>query len=418
MKKQYIYLLILLVSPYMGYAQTVNTGELVVTRGTIMSTVSNFNNTNSGSFINDGELYAYANWHNDGDVDFTFGGRTRFQSQSSQYFTGRAISYFYDVLFENTTNTGYAFNLNTSISVDNRAVFKDGIVKSDDLKGLVIFEENATHSGVYDNSYINGYVQKNGDRSFTFPTGQHQKYRHSAISAPVYSSDVFISKYYFENPIGQTINGETPTTNTAGVIRLINHAEFWTITKESIKGSNVLLTLSWDEDATTPKAIAASPQEAIHIVRWDQSKGLWIDEGGIVDLQNKTVTTPLKLKKYGIFTLARVHSTLVEDGGLVIYNGISPNGDGINDYFFLDGIENLPNNTVQVFNRWGVKVFSTHDYDTRGNVFNGYSDGRITVGGTKLLPTGTYFYVIEYDYKRDGHTQRAKKTGYLYITSD
>lgn len=173
MKKQYIYLLILLVSPYMGYAQTVNTGELVVTRGTIMSTVSNFNNTNSGSFINDGELYAYANWHNDGDVDFTFGGRTRFQSQSSQYFTGRAISYFYDVLFENTTNTGYAFNLNTSISVDNRAVFKDGIVKSDDLKGLVIFEENATHSGVYDNSYINGYVQKNGDRSFTFPTGQH-----------------------------------------------------------------------------------------------------------------------------------------------------------------------------------------------------------------------------------------------------
>ncbi|GAA3968711.1 gliding motility-associated C-terminal domain-containing protein [Mucilaginibacter dorajii] len=67
-----------------------------------------------------------------------------------------------------------------------------------------------------------------------------------------------------------------------------------------------------------------------------------------------------------------------------IANTFSPNGDGHNDYWKIDGIESYPQAVVQIFNRNGQKLFESKGY---GTPFNGTYKG-------KPLPTGTYFYII------------------------
>jgi len=52
--------------------------------------------------------------------------------------------------------------------------------------------------------------------------------------------------------------------------------------------------------------------------------------------------------------------TVIEIGDeVVIYTGISPNGDGINDEFIILGLDNFPDNTLRIYNRWGVQVFGS-----------------------------------------------------------
>ena len=49
---------------------------------------------------------------------------------------------------------------------------------------------------------------------------------------------------------------------------------------------------------------------------------------------------------------------------LKIYNGVSANADGRNDYFFVDCIDYFPNNKVQIFNRDGTLVWKTPSVDS------------------------------------------------------
>lgn len=95
-----------------------------------------------------------------------------------------------------------------------------------------------------------------------------------------------------------------------------------------------------------------------------------------------------------------------------VINVITPNGDGIHDVLNIKGIENYPNNTVRIYNRWGVMVFQTKSYNTSGNVFDGTSQGRVTVDSDNKLPVGTYFYVIDYE-DQGGNTKQL--SGYIYI---
>ncbi|MES2702102.1 MAG: Ig-like domain-containing protein [Bacteroidota bacterium] len=75
-----------------------------------------------------------------------------------------------------------------------------------------------------------------------------------------------------------------------------------------------------------------------------------------------------------------------ECGEIDVNTGITPNGDGANDYWTIGGLENYPDNEVMLFDKWGDKVFEQRGYDNRW-------DGRGRNGSQ--LPDGTYFYVIK-----------------------
>ncbi len=93
-------------------------------------------------------------------------------------------------------------------------------------------------------------------------------------------------------------------------------------------------------------------------------------------------------------------------GDIEIYTGISPNNDEMNDVFIIQYIELLPetqNNKVSIFNRWGSMVFEVSNYNNTTNVFRG-----LNTNGSEL-PTGTYFYKIEFA------SGRKTETGYLTL---
>jgi len=68
------------------------------------------------------------------------------------------------------------------------------------------------------------------------------------------------------------------------------------------------------------------------------------------------------------------------------FNSFSPNGDGVNDTWTIQGMERYPSANVKIFDRWGQLVFESTGYQTPW-------DG--TVNGKRTVPIGTYYYVID-----------------------
>jgi gliding motility-associated-like protein len=78
---------------------------------------------------------------------------------------------------------------------------------------------------------------------------------------------------------------------------------------------------------------------------------------------------------------------------IIVYNGISPNGDIYNEKWVIQNIELLPDtreNKVSIYNRWGDLVFEIENYDNDTRVFSG-----INKNGDEVS-SGVYFYKIEF----------------------
>jgi gliding motility-associated-like protein len=71
---------------------------------------------------------------------------------------------------------------------------------------------------------------------------------------------------------------------------------------------------------------------------------------------------------------------------IVVHDVITPNSDGLNDVWVIEGILNYPKNMVQIFDKWGDKLYEQHAYSNDWN-------GKGTKG--ELLPDGTYFYLVK-----------------------
>jgi gliding motility-associated-like protein len=109
--------------------------------------------------------------------------------------------------------------------------------------------------------------------------------------------------------------------------------------------------------------------------------------------------------KIGSCTESVISIVVEEPSSIEIYNAVAPNSSGDNKFF---RIQNLPaTNTVTLFNRWGDVVYKISGYDneTPGKRFEGVGNNG------SALPTGTYFYRIEYDNQEGSKTL----TGYLAL---
>jgi hypothetical protein len=92
------------------------------------------------------------------------------------------------------------------------------------------------------------------------------------------------------------------------------------------------------------------------------------------------------------------------------YQGISPNGDGLNEtlmlFYDLD-LKRNPPNRLTVINRYGQTVFVMDNYD---NSWGGQSNqGTGLLAGDGLLPDGTYYYILDF------FGEKPTVTNYVYI---
>ena len=94
-------------------------------------------------------------------------------------------------------------------------------------------------------------------------------------------------------------------------------------------------------------------------------------------------------------------------GDIIVYNAVSANNDNLNSYLRIENVEQHPSR-VFIYNRWGDQVFAVDNYNNTisGKRFEGIgSDGR-------HLPTGTYFYKIEFA------DNKPTVTGFLALTTE
>ncbi len=96
----------------------------------------------------------------------------------------------------------------------------------------------------------------------------------------------------------------------------------------------------------------------------------------------------------------------IENDGVIVHQGISPNGDGLNDFLIIDGIIAHPDNTLQIIDRSGTLIYQAKGYNNITKVFDGHSG----INGRMQQP-GTYFYSL--DYVVDG--QNTHKTGFILL---
>jgi len=76
----------------------------------------------------------------------------------------------------------------------------------------------------------------------------------------------------------------------------------------------------------------------------------------------------------------------VSDPEFVVSDFITPNGDGINDFTYILGIEDYPQNEFRIFNRWGTLIASFVGYNNSSVVWYGLTNWNDPV------PAGQYFY--------------------------
>ncbi len=82
---------------------------------------------------------------------------------------------------------------------------------------------------------------------------------------------------------------------------------------------------------------------------------------------------------------------LVQRNNIVIPGGVSPNNDGLNDLWFIKGLEQYPQAQVSILNRWGDVVYESAPYQ---NNWAGQANTGLKIGNN-LLPRGTYYYVLD-----------------------
>ncbi|WP_338648446.1 gliding motility-associated C-terminal domain-containing protein [Flavobacterium sp. KS-LB2] len=237
---------------------------------------------------------------------------------------------------------------------------------------------------------------------------------------------------FTENIINRTENSYSIVRKWSVSDTCGNASEFTQIINVTIPNSVVTINSSICNDGET------TTTNLNDLLPVGTATGTWVDvnnsgglQGSILNaggLSVRDYTFEYKINDANCPRTIRIIMTVNTDcGGIVlacgtvlVHNAFSPNGDGINEKFIIDNIDDTvcyPDNTVEIYNRWGVLVFETKGYNNTSNAFDGISGGRSTVQQSSGLPTGTYFYILNYtSVDNDGKIISNKKDGYLYLT--
>lgn len=340
---------------------------------------------------------------NDGSFDKNLG-FTGFYNSDMLTISGSIRPEFYDMEID---VEGDLF-LEVAVGVLNFNTFTNGKVFTprDNKFVSLDFLNDASYLGEGDNRHVDGYSSLNGFLNFTFPIGDDFRLRPLRIEDEA-AINTSRAAYFFEDPNSPfSFPGTYNTNNYEELLYGVGIFEFWDVDGDI----STPVTLTWDDNSNIPTLV--DDLENLRVVGWSKELKKWINLGntgysGSLD-EGEITSDSIIPDNYEIVTFGSSSSLL--DGDLEIYTAVSPNNDGQNDFFRIDGLGRYPSNKIMVYNRWGVLVYERENYhliqDTDG--FKGMSEGRATVDADKELPVGTYYYVLQIEGGKD-------RAGYIYV---
>lgn len=353
-----------------------------------------------------GQLGFHTNLINESPMDNNLG-LAGFYGTQLLTISGNVTPQFYDMEIALENN----MQLNLGMDNTNNTNFIFGSILTPQTQPDIFynFVDNSFYSGENDFSKIEGYAAITNQQNFGFPVGDVQYLRPLILNSE--SVNLFAKCAYFyedaNNPTSLPDSYSTASTDLD--VEIVSSTEFWRL-EATVPSA---LTLSWNIRSNIGN-LTENVDEVIP-VGWSKNSQQWVNLVGSVPVGTLTegfVTTESFIPDdYEVITLGSSKTPfepLAKDVLFLDNFFVSVNGDGINDNFFIEELQDFNSNFVQIYDRYGFKVFEKTDYL---NDFVGFSNmDNVPFGAEKGLPTGVYFYTI-YIPEEDLNYQ-----GFLYLS--
>jgi gliding motility-associated-like protein len=343
--------------------------------------------TNFGNFKmhEDSQLGFHIDLINNGSMDLNNKGLTGFYSDTFLNVSGLNSPEF-EIVEASTVEGLY---LDVSIGVTHEMYFTEGIVYTPRLSENIslYFNQYSNHFLESDLSHVDGYVKTRGQDPLIFPIGDVKQLRPLII--PNQPEERIYQAAYFRENVNLDTNSFGTVFDSGSkevLVDRIDTREFWRFIGEE----ETMVTLTWDSFSQI--SLLSSDIDQLIVVGWDPQVNKWRNLGQS-DVSGNLTEGMVSSYPFNPndFTIITIGSGLFDDIRTFNY-GISPNGDDDNEFFVIEGLENYPENTLEIYNRWGHMVYSKENYT---NNWNGYSNKGIIFREGEILPVGTYFYLLK-----------------------
>lgn len=294
-------------------------------------------------------------------------------------------------------------NLEVPIFLTNNINFIYGDILTNKSNNSVFLEmaESAFYTGATNSSKTDGRLKINISSNFIAPIGDTDFLRPISIN-PLFPNSQYTTAYLFDAPF------QVATYNPDTTISVLD-TEYWTLEGENPVG----ITLSWNErSGLFPKVDALN---SLIIVGYNKTSLQWDNLGNnnlLGDVNNGFISSNEFLpSEYEVITFGILGEAATAPAKPEIPNQynyyLSVNGDGINEFLYIEELENYPDNKVQIYDRNGLLVFQMENYTDE---FDGSVGENVSaVNRAAGLPIGVYFYLATVN--NGQHTFQ----GFLYL---
>ena len=334
-----------------------------------------------------GQLGFHTNLINDGIFDENLG-LAGFYGELPLNVSGALSPSFFDLEIANPQHVV----LNTIINASNVTNFIMGNFETprNETDIYLNFNSGAITTSSGDLSKVDGYAAITNQQNFTFPIGDGVQLRQLVLNSDAINSFAK-SAYFFEDPNSPSTFATNFNTGVkAASLGPVSTTEFWRL--EGTIPSTV--QLSWNERSDV--GLLTDDANTLIVVGWSNATNQWESLAGapaIGDLTQGFVTSQTFVPDdFEILTLA---SSLGAPSEFISVDNflVTANGDGVNDSLIIPELEQSPDNSLQIYDRFGLKVFEMENYTDE---FQGFANtGNILFGKENGLPPGVYFFIVE-----------------------
>jgi len=359
---------------------------LVLILGLPMQAQTALYNSGNIRIHEEGRLGFHTNLINNASFDENVG-LVGFYGSATLNVSGAFAPTFFDTEIANSTGVFLETGINNLNNTN--FIIGDFLTPRNQSNAYYNLLQNAFYVGDNDISKVDGYTAMTQQQNFTFPVGDNQQLRPLILSSEI-ENPLAKCAYFYENP------GRPPSLDTsfdtqikAKDLGFISTTEFWRL-EGSVPSS---ISISWNERSDI--GALTDNVNNIMVVGWSKAARQWVRLGSTVavgDLSIGFVSSESVIPNdYDAITFGTMDvpaEFLSLDNYLV-----SANGDGINDTLVIPELLELsPNNYLEIYNRFGQKVFEQRNYT---NQFSGFSNvGNLVIDRQQGLPADVYFYIV------------------------